>query len=137
MNSIIYPLLGGVLIGLSSSAMLGGLGRITGISGIIGASLKTPSKEGLWRYTFLLGLVLGGFILKIMKPELFNYKFDFRALDYIFAGLFVGFGTRLGSGCTSGHGICGISRMAKRSMLATVTFIVFGMISVLIKKALL
>lgn len=133
MESILNPLIGGVLIGLSSSLMLGALGRVTGISGIIGYSLKLPEKADLWRYFFVLGLILGGIFLKALKPELFNYQFNFKMVTYIVAGLLVGFGTRLGSGCTSGHGVCGISRVAKRSLLATVVFMASGIATVFIK----
>lgn len=136
LETILYPLIGGILIGISSSTMLGGLGRITGISGIMGATLSRPRKEDLWRFAFMGGLVLGGSILMLIKPELFNYKFEFKALHYVIAGLLVGYGTRLGSGCTSGHGVCGMARMAKRSFIATITFIAFGIITVAIKGVL-
>ncbi|MFT6069332.1 MAG: putative membrane protein YedE/YeeE [Bacteriovoracaceae bacterium] len=136
LEQIIYPLLGGILIGVSSSTMLGGLGRITGISGIMGGSLTIPKKEELWRFAFLGGLILGGFIFMKIKPEFFNYSFEFSALQYVSAGLLVGYGTRLGSGCTSGHGVCGMARLAKRSIIATITFILFGMITVAVKGML-
>ena len=136
MELILYPLIGGALIGLSSSLMLGGLGRITGISGIIGYGMSIPKKDDFWRYFFVLGLITGGAILLKTNPSLFNYQFNFSVWIYIIAGLLVGFGTRLGSGCTSGHGVCGISRMARRSLLATITFIASGIITVAIKGAL-
>lgn len=137
MENIVYPLLGGILIGLSSSFMLGGLGRITGISGILASTLKKPKKEELWRYLFLLGLVGGGFLIKWIRPELFNYSLDFSILDAVIAGLLVGFGTRLGSGCTSGHGVCGLARFSKRSIVATLVFMFFGMATVVLKGVLL
>lgn len=133
LEQIIYPLIGGVLIGVSSSTMLGGLGRITGISGIVGSSLSIPKKEEFWRLAFLAGLVLGGFLFARLKPEFFTYQFELSRLHYISAGLLVGYGTRLGSGCTSGHGVCGMARLAKRSITATITFILFGMITVAVK----
>ena len=136
METIIYPLIGGLLIGLSSTSMLGGLGRITGISGILGSVLTKPSVEHLWRYGFLGGLIGGGVILYAYDSSLFSYSLDFPLEQVIAAGLLVGYGTRLGSGCTSGHGVCGISRIAKRSITATITFIVFGIITVAIKGAL-
>jgi len=137
MESILYPLIGGVLIGLSSSTMLSGLGRITGISGIVGNTLTAPAKEHLWRYTFILGLIIGGFIIKLYIPSMFNYNLDLNPYATVIAGLLVGFGTRLGSGCTSGHGVCGIARLSKRSTIATITFILFGMITVAVKGAIL
>jgi uncharacterized membrane protein YedE/YeeE len=136
LETILYPLIGGALIGLSSTTMLGGIGRITGISGIMGGTLSKPQKEELWRYTFLVGLVLGGAIMLFVSPESFNYKFEFKALHYVIAGILVGYGTRLGSGCTSGHGVCGMARMAKRSFVATITFMLFGIITVAIKGVL-
>ena len=136
MEGILYPLIGGILIGLSSTTMLGGLGRITGISGIVATSIGKFSQENVWRYNFLIGLILGGFIMKASFPEFFNYEVNANFLKIIIAGLLVGFGTRLGSGCTSGHGVCGLARLAKRSIVATVTFIFFGMITVFIERML-
>jgi len=136
MENIIYPLIGGILIGLSSTTMLGGIGRITGISGILGTSLSQYSSENGWRYNFLIGLMLGGFIMLNLSPDLFEYKINSSPVKIIIAGLLVGFGTRLGSGCTSGHGVCGMSRMAKRSIIATVTFMLFGIITVYLERIL-
>lgn len=136
METILFPLIGGILIGLSSSTMLGGLGRIAGISGIVGGALAKPKREDLWRFAFVGGLIAGGILLRILRPDLFNYKFEFTALHYIVAGILVGYGTRLGSGCTSGHGVCGMGRLAKRSFVATMTFIMFGMLTVFLKGAL-
>jgi uncharacterized membrane protein YedE/YeeE len=137
METILYPLLGGVLIGLSSTIMLAALGRITGISGIISQTLSKPNKEHFWRYAFLGGLLLGGLSLKLYNPSLFHYNLNFNVLEVVLAGLLVGFGTRLGRGCTSGHGVCGMARLAKRSFIATITFILVGMITVFIKGVLL
>ena len=130
MEGVLLPLLGGILIGLSSSTMLGGIGRITGISGIASSLLTKPSTEDSWRYAFILGLLSGGTILLLTKPELFSYSLDFPLGRTIVAGLLVGYGTRLGGGCTSGHGVCGMARLAKRSIVATLIFIFFGIISV-------
>ncbi|MDH5581138.1 MAG: YeeE/YedE family protein [Bdellovibrionales bacterium] len=134
MENFIYPLIGGVLIGLSSSTMLGGIGRITGISGIFSHVLKKPSKEYLWQYFFLLGLLFGGLGLFIYRPSLFDYGIEVNKFQVVLAGLLVGFGTRLGSGCTSGHGVCGLPRLSERSFVATLTFIGFGIITVFIRK---
>ena len=136
MDSILYPLIGGILIGLSSSTMLGGIGRIAGISGILGGSLKLPAKEDFWRISFLIGLVSGGLIMMMLQPQLFNYDFSFNYSLYILGGVLVGFGTRLGGGCTSGHGVCGMARLAKRSFFATCTFIFFGIITVALKEVI-
>ncbi|NCN40926.1 YeeE/YedE family protein [bacterium] len=133
MENYWMPLLGGVLIGLSSSTMLGGLGRITGISGILGVSLSKPSRENNWRYAFLAGLIGGGALLLFLKPGYFDYSLDYPIWQIIGAGLLVGFGTRLGSGCTSGHGVCGLARTSGRSLVATVLFILSGMLMVAVR----
>lgn len=133
MENILNPLIGGILIGLSSSSMLGGIGRITGISGIIAGSMEKPKAEHLWRYAFLVGLILGAVAISVIRPDLFNYNLDFSIWKTILAGVLVGYGTRLGGGCTSGHGVCGMARMSKRSFVATITFIGFGIITVFIR----
>ena len=127
------PLLGGILIGLSASLMIWGLGRITGISGIFSSIIAKPKGEHIWRYGFIGGLLVGGYACLLLLPEKFNYTIDSSPMVTIAAGFIVGFGTLLGSGCTSGHGVCGISRLSPRSLLATVTFILFGIITVALK----
>lgn len=113
--------LGGMLVGLASALMLAGNGRIAGISGIVGGFLEGAEGRS-WRGTFILGLLLGGLALRVVMPA----SLPGTAIDslpvLIIAGLLVGFGTRLGGGCTSGHGICGISRLSTRSLLATAMF---------------
>src|SRR5882757_5362882 len=112
-------LLGGMLIGLSASAMLLLDGKIAGISGILAGVLRPIRGDTLWRICFLGGLFAGGFLLRILLPRAFDFG-TIRPLPIlIVAGLMVGFGTRLGSGCTSGHGVCGIARLSPRSLLAT------------------
>lgn len=125
-----FPLLGGGIIGLAVSLMLLLNGRVTGISGIVASALAKPSAFDLWRWTFLIGMIFGGAVMFGIRPELFANTSD-RSFSLIAtAGLLVGFGTVMGSGCTSGHGICGISRFSIRSLIATVTFILFGFFSV-------
>lgn len=137
MESILMPLIGGVLIGIASSIILLYLGRITGISGIFASSfLQISKKTESWKYFFLLGLVLGGLILKLFYPSLFDYQVTGSFLLVSLAGLLVGFGTRLGSGCTSGHGVCGLPRKSLRSLVATLTFMLTGVITVYIKGLL-
>jgi uncharacterized membrane protein YedE/YeeE len=130
-SQIINATLGGMLIGLSASLMLILKGRVTGISGIFYDSF-TPSKENMWKPVFVLGLLLGGFTLKFFYPSSFDISLNLSTTRVIVAGLLVGFGTKLGSGCTSGHGVCGISRFSKRSLIATVSFISAGIITVLV-----
>jgi uncharacterized protein len=119
-------LFGGLLIGLSASAMLLLDGKIAGISGILAGVLKPVRGDTLWRVCFLAGLLAGGMLLRIFLPTAFNFGIIRPLPMLIIAGLLVGFGTRLGSGCTSGHGVCGISRLSPRSLVATGTFIVAG-----------
>jgi len=136
METYFGPLFGGVLIGLSSTILLFGLGRIAGISGIVSSCLERPSRENVWRYSFIIGLLLGGMALQFLLPEVFDYSLQDKTLKLIFAGLLVGFGTRLGSGCTSGHGVCGLPRLSRRSVAATATFMFFGVLTVFIEGVL-
>ena len=131
MNSYLLALLGGALIGLSASLMLFWNGRVTGISGIIyGAAVKPVNKDRAWRWSFIVGLLLGGLLLQFIYPAAFNEGLKTEFWTIIVAGLLVGFGTVLGSGCTSGHGVCGISRLSPRSLIATGTFICSGVLTV-------
>lgn len=116
-------LFGGILIGLSASAMLLLDGKVAGISGILAGVLKPVTGDTLWRICFLAGLLTGGLLLRILLPSAFDFGIIRPFPLLIIAGLLVGFGTRLGSGCTSGHGVCGIGRLSPRSLVATATFI--------------
>jgi hypothetical protein len=136
MEKFFPPLIGGLLIGVSTSIMLGGLGKISGIGSILGNSLDKPKTDHTWRYFFILGLLFGGALLKNYSPDLFSYKFSFHYGETILAGLLVGFGTRLGNGCTSGHGVCGLPRLSKRSWVATITFMSAGILTVIVKGAI-
>ncbi len=132
----INALLGGVIIGGAVSLMLLLNGRVTGISGIINGTLTPVKGDSAWRILFVAGLVLGGFVLRFIEPEVFSGQLSTGLGTTIVAGLLVGFGTAMGSGCTSGHGVCGISRMSPRSLVATLAFIAAGMLSVVIFKKL-
>lgn len=128
---MILAILGGVLIGLAANLMLYFNGRITGISGILGGIIHPASSDRSWRLVFIAGLLAGGLILKVfIDPTLFIIETEVRTLDYAVAGILVGYGTLLGNGCTSGHGVCGISRFSVRSLVATALFIASGVISV-------
>jgi len=134
----IASLIGGLLIGLSATLMLVLHGRITGITGILAGVLDKRSRgDVLWRSLFFAGLVAGGVVLAVFAPHLFAGDLVRSHWAIIAAGLLVGFGTRLGSGCTSGHGVCGISRFAPRSLVATGTFMVTGAITVFVVNHLL
>jgi uncharacterized membrane protein YedE/YeeE len=123
-------LIGGILIGLSASAMLLLEGKIAGISGIFAGVLAPAKGETEWKAAFVGGLLAGGVLLRIFLPSAFDFGIVRPYGMLMLAGVLVGFGTRLGNGCTSGHGICGISRLSARSMVATITFIASGMLTV-------
>ena len=126
----LHGLIGGILIGLAAAMMLLGAGRIAGVSGIAaratGISGGDMSLTSAWG--FLIGLPMGALVIAL--------TIDWKPAEFapwpilIIAGLLVGFGTRMGSGCTSGHGVCGVSRFSQRSMLATATFIAAGIVTV-------
>lgn len=127
----IYGLLGGVLIGAAGSGMLVTIGRIMGVSGIVGGLMNPKRGETAWRLLFLAGILCGGLLMLWLKMPVFSYGISRSSLVIAVGGLLVGFGTLLGSGCTSGHGVCGISRLSMRSLLATITFILSGALTVL------
>ncbi|MFO0579348.1 MAG: YeeE/YedE family protein [Polyangia bacterium] len=122
-------LIGGLLIGSAAALMLLLKGRIAGISGIVGGLLQPSHGDTSWRGLFILGLMAAPLILLATGrlPQMTNVASD-RTL--ILAGLLVGFGTRLGSGCTSGHGVCGLARRSKRSLVATLVFMASGALTV-------
>jgi len=127
-------LLGGALIGLSAVLLLWLNGRIAGISGILYGLFTRQSDERNWRLLFVIGLILGGVIYQVVSNAPLATRTDFPLPVLIVAGLLVGIGSRLGSGCTSGHGVCGISRLSQRSVLATVTFITTAIITVAVVR---
>lgn len=127
--TIIFALAGGALLGLAISLMLLWTGRIVGVSGIVNGSLKYNKNDFGWRFGFIGGLITGGVALKIFYPESLTSELHRTYLTIAAAGLFVGFGTVMGNGCTSGHGICGVSRLSPRSIAATLTFMLFGVLS--------
>ena len=128
---------GGILIGLSATLMLLFKGRITGISGMIGALLKPVENDWQWRLLFLLGMITGASLFHFIGIASFVPRSGFPLWLLALGGLCVGFGTRMGSGCTSGHGICGIARLSKRSMIATTVFMLSGVITVFIIRQLI
>ena len=134
-EAYILPLFGGVLIGLSASFLLLLKGRIFGVSGILAGVLIPKKSDTSWRVAALGGLVAAGALLLVFRPEALALADHGPAWRYIAAGLLVGFGTQLGSGCTSGHGVCGISRLSPRSIVATLTFIAAGMVTVALLRA--
>jgi uncharacterized protein len=123
-------LVGGLLIGLATVLMMLLNGRIAGISGIVGGLLARRSSEVGWRVVFLSGLLLGAFVYMLATGSPVPVQIQTSLPLLVVAGLLVGFGTRLGSGCTSGHGVSGIARFSKRSIVATLVFIGAAMITV-------
>lgn len=132
----IKALLGGVIIGVAVSLMLLWNGRITGISGIINGAMARVKGDTQWRLFFVGGLFLGGLVLRVLNPNVFQSTLTTDLSTTAAAGLLVGFGTILGNGCTSGHGVCGISRLSPRSLVATVVFITAGILAVVIFRKL-
>lgn len=128
-------LAGGILIGLAAALFLLFNGRIAGISGILGGLLQRPSGDMAWRIAFVLGLVGAPFIYGIFAP-LPAVQVDAGTATLVVAGFLVGIGTRYGSGCTSGHGVCGLSRGSLRSLAATAAFMTAGFVTVFIVRHL-
>ncbi len=129
MENYFLPLLGGALIGVAVSMMLFLNGRVTGVSGIVSGALTRPKGDLAWRLFFIGGLILGGIALRFFYPDSLRSDLGRSTLVIVAAGLIVGFGTVMGSGCTSGHGICGVSRMSPRSIVATFVFMGFGILT--------
>jgi len=130
-------LAGGLLIGLSATVLLLFNGRVAGISGIVWGAVSAKKDQAFWRWAFLAGLLAGGASMMALTPSLFAVTYDRTLPMVIAAGVFVGFGVRLGSGCTSGHGVCGLSRLSPRSLVATLTFIATGAITVFVVRAMM
>ena len=140
----LHGLVGGVLIGLSAVWLMGALGRIAGISGIIGGLItQRPKGDSAWRVAFLAGLISGPLLVMAVGGGLGNVAGVAGAVIgepaggvplMLLAGLLVGVGTGLGSGCTSGHGVCGLARLAPRSMAATAMFLVTAMATVYVVR---
>jgi uncharacterized membrane protein YedE/YeeE len=128
--------LGGVLIGASASAMLLLNGKVAGISGIVGGMLRPAKGDGLWRVLFVAGLLSAGFVFSRLRPDAIGDPPAQPLLVTAIAGLLVGFGTQLANGCTSGHGVCGLSRLSMRSLVATLTFMATGAATVLVVRHL-
>lgn len=134
MNVYYSALLGGIILGIGVATMMLFKGRVFGVSGLVGALVKPVKGEISWRVSAVVGLILGGFFMVYIEP---NYipTIEFNVFNSVAAGVLVGVGTQMGSGCTSGHGICGISRFSKRSIVATCTFMLAGIITVAVKGA--
>ncbi len=134
---IVEPLFGGFLIGVSALLLMWLLGRVAGICGIAYGVMSRAStgdfslNEMAWRILFLLGLIAGAFLFHLVS-QVDAPSVSLGRMELVIGGLLVGLGTKLGSGCTSGHGVVGLGRLSLRSLAATITFILFGMISVFV-----
>ena len=123
-------LAGGALIGFAAALLLWLNGRIAGISGIVNGAMNGPRGDTAWRVLFIVGLIVGAGTWLWLAPPAFIARSNYPLGLIIAAGLLVGFGTRLGSGCTSGHGVCGLSRLSLRSLVATGAFMAAGFVTV-------
>ena len=135
MNAYLLPLTGGILLGLSAIWLLLTLGRVAGISGIAWGSIAGPDRG--WRWLFLVGLLLGGLLTHTVIGQPLPDESIAPTWLIAISGLLVGIGTRMGSGCTSGHGVCGLGRRSPRSVTATLTFMTLGIVTVFVMQNLL
>lgn len=134
----VSAVVGGTLIGISAVLLMAFNGRIAGVSGIVFGALEKGKPKGLegpaelnsWRWYFLVGLIIGAGGYLLIAPPSFEPRSNFPLDLLLISGFMVGFGTRMGSGCTSGHGVCGIARLSKRSIVATLTFLLVAMVTV-------
>ena len=131
--AFVPPLAGGALIGVAIALLLLVNGRVAGISGVLGGLIGPEPAERGWRALFLGGLVTGGLVARALSPSALGSMCASVPVLAV-AGVLVGFGTRLGGGCTSGHGVCGVSRLSLRSITATGTFMLLGAAAVLVVR---
>jgi len=139
LSDVVAPLAGGVLIGLAALLLYATLGRIAGVSGIAFGVLPAAGAERAWRLLFLGGLVAGGWLATLAYralPEAAAIAAHPLAVALV-AGLLVGFGTRLGNGCTSGHGVCGLARLSPRSLVSVIVFMAVGMLTATLLRPVL
>lgn len=137
MNAVVVALAGGVLIGLSAVLLMLANGRTAGIAGIVGGLFGACAGEVGWRLAFIVGLVTGPFAATLFGAPLPEIGIDASVPVILVAGLLVGFGSRLGNGCTSGHGVCGLARLSRRSLAATLTFMTVGAAVVFVARHVL
>lgn len=136
-NTLLSAIFGGALIGIGAAALMLFSGKIAGLSGIVSGLLRPKPGDFAWRVALVLGMVAVGLMMARIHPHLYGFDVDRSLLAVAAAGVLVGFGARLGSGCTSGHGVCGLARLGPRSLVATLTFMSTGALSVLVVNQLL
>jgi len=128
-------LTGGALIGLSAVLLMASLGRIAGVSGILGQAAFGGGPERTWRMSFLAGLLVAAWAtFRFVEPAWFAPRTGYPIALLLVGGLLVGYGTALGSGCTSGHGVCGLARLSPRSLAATLVFMGFGVVTAIVLR---
>lgn len=130
------PLIGGLLIGTAATLMMLFLGRITGISGIVWGAI-TGQADNSWRWLFIVGLLVGPLLYHNLTGTPYPTASSLQWWHAVLGGLLVGIGVKLGSGCTSGHGVCGIGRLSPRSLIATMTFMATGIATVYLTRHVL
>jgi len=130
-------LIGGALIGLAASLFLLTHGKVAGISGLYAGIFRRGTSDRGMRLSFILGILLAGVVVRLFFPGAFDVAYGGTTAIAIAAGLLVGFGTQLGNGCTSGHGVCGLSRLSIRSLVATSTFMAAGFATVFVVRHVL
>ena len=126
---MLMGLLGGICIGVAASIAFIEMGKVAGLSGIVDGVLQGEPSEHDWRVRFLFGLFVGGMLIGLFHPELVHSNDARSSFFPIAGGLLVGFGSRMGNGCTSGHGVCGLSRRSRRSIVATGVFMMTGILT--------
>lgn len=134
LNDITLALIGGVMIGVAAASWLALTGKAAGVSGMLFGVVKPDRAERAWQWSFVLGLLCGGVALAWVWPERLPDLGGANLPLMAAAGLLVGFGTRLGGGCTSGHGVCGVGRLSMRSIVATCVFIAVGAVTVFVVR---
>jgi uncharacterized protein len=137
MQPLLISFFGGALIGLATATLLFFNGKIAGISGILGGILRPQAGDTSWRVSFLGGLLVGGILLLLFRPEAFGTGEAASMAVLAVGGLLVGVGTKMSNGCTSGHGVCGIARLSPRSLVATGVFMATAMVVVYVTRHVL
>lgn len=137
MMEFLAPTAGGLLIGLAAGGLYLARGRMAGISGILGESLRLESADAGWRWSFLAGLLAGGVALRVLVPGALPQAIAASLPLLLAAGFLVGYGARLGGGCTSGHGVCGLAHGSARSLVATLSFMSVAVLTVYVARHLL
>ncbi|MEZ4320481.1 MAG: YeeE/YedE thiosulfate transporter family protein [Myxococcota bacterium] len=135
-SSALSAIAGGGLIGLSAALLLLTTGRIAGISGIYGGLLCARARDIGWRVAFVAGLAVAGVAFAVFVPDAIEPSSQRSTMATAIAGVLVGFGVRMGSGCTSGHGVCGVGRLSRRSLVATAVFLCTGMVTASVLQVL-